>query len=151
MSDLLFEEKRDNFLISTDKTKLDINVVYNYLTNSYWAEGIPLETVKKSIDNSDCFGVYENDKLVGFARVISDNATIGYLGDVFFLEPYRGKGLSKWLIECIMKHPELQGFRRWILLTRDAHELYRKYGFKDIIKPERYMELTNSDVYKKNS
>ena len=151
MSDLLFEEKRDNFLISTDKTKLDINVVYNYLTNSYWAEGIPLETVKKSIDNSDCFGVYENDKLVGFARVISDNATIGYLGDVFFLEPYRGKGLSEWLIECIMKHPELQGFRRWILLTRDAHELYRKYGFKDIIKPERYMELTNSDVYKKNS
>jgi len=147
---VIFEEKKDNFLISTDKAKLDVNAVHNYLTNSYWAEGIPLETVKKSIQNSDCFGVYENDKLVGFARVISDNATIGYLGDVFILEPYRGKGLSKWLMECIMKHPELQGFRRWILLTKDAHELYRKYGFKDIERPDRYMELTKPDVYKKN-
>lgn len=146
---MIFEEKKENFLISTDKAKLDINAVHNYLTNSYWAEGIPLETVKKSIQNSDCFGVYENDKQVGFARVISDNATIGYLGDVFILEPYRGKGLSKWLMECIMKHPELQGFRRWILLTKDAHELYRKYGFKDIERPDRYMELTNPDVYRK--
>lgn len=146
---MIFEEKKDNFLISTDKTKLDINAVHNYLTKSYWAEGIPPETVKKSIDNSDCFGVYDNDKLVGFARVISDNATIGYLGDVFILESHRGKGLSKWLMECIMKHPELQGFRRWILLTKDAHELYRKYGFKDIERPDRYMEIVNSDIYKK--
>jgi len=145
----VFEEKRENFLISTDISKLDINVIYNYLANSYWAEGIPLETVKISIDNSTCFGVYENDTQIGFARVISDKATIGYLGDVFILESHRGKGLSKWLMECIMKHPDLQGFRRWILLTRDAHDLYRKYGFIDLAKPQRYMELTNHDVYKK--
>ena len=98
----VFEEKRENFLISTDISKLDINVIYNYLTNSYWAEGIPLETVKISIDNSTCFGVYENDTQIGFARVISDKATIGYLGDVFILESHRGKGLSKWLMEFIV-------------------------------------------------
>src|SRR5438034_10586318 len=99
MNDILFEEKRANYVISTDKSKLDINTIYNYLTNSYWAEGIPLKTVKRSIDNSTCFGVYDDDKLVGFARVISDKVTIAYLGDVFILESHKGKGLSKWLME----------------------------------------------------
>ena len=149
MKEKIFEEKRDNCLISTDNSKLDINIIHNYLTNSYWAKGITLDIVKRSIDNSTCFGVYENDKQAGFARVISDKATIGYLGDVFILESHRGKGLSKWLMECIMKHPDLHGFRRWILLTRDAHELYRKYGFKDLVKPDRYMEIVDSEVYKR--
>ena len=148
---MIFEERKDNYLISTDNSKLDINSIHNYLTNSYWAAGIPLDTVNRSIENSTCFGDYDDDKLVGFARVISDKATIAYLGDVFILETHRGKGLSKWLMECIMKHPELQGFRRWILLTRDAHELYRKYGFKDIERPDRYMEIVSPNVYKKTS
>jgi N-acetylglutamate synthase-like GNAT family acetyltransferase len=148
---MIFEEKRGEFLISSDKSRLDINVIYEFLTNCYWAKGIPLETVKRSIENSECFGVYEGSKLVGYARVISDKATIGYLGDVFILESHRGKGLSKWLMECIMKHPELQGFRRWILLTRDAHELYKKFGFTGIAMPDKYMELVDTEVYLKNS
>lgn len=147
----MIEETKDTFLISTDSSKLDVKLIHNYLCNeSYWSKGILFEVFKRSIDNSICFGLYENNKQIGFARVVTDKATFAYLGDVFILESYRGKGLSKWLMECIMKHPELQGFRRWILLTRDAHELYRKYGFKDIEKPQRYMELTNHDVYKKN-
>ena len=144
---MIFEERKGSFLISTDKTKLNISAVHHYLTNCYWAKGIPLETVVKSIENSDCFGVYDVDALVGFARVISDRATIGYLGDVFILESHRGKGLSKWLMECIMKYPEFAGFRRWILLTRDAHELYKKFGYKPIEKPDRYMEIVNPEVY----
>jgi N-acetylglutamate synthase-like GNAT family acetyltransferase len=144
---VIFEEEKSGFLISTDKVKLDVPAIHQFLTNCYWAKGIPLETVEKSIENSDCFGVYEQTRLVGFARVISDRATIGYLGDVFILDSHRGRGLSKWLMECIMKYREFAGFRRWILLTRDAHELYKKYGFKPIEKPDRYMELTNHDVY----
>ena len=148
---MLFEETKDGYLISTDKSKLDLDLIHDFLTNSYWAKGIPLETVKRSIENSECFGLYDNGSLVGFARVISDKATVAYLGDVFILETHRGKGLSKWLMECIMKHPELQSFRRWILLTREAHELYSKSGFKPLEKPERYMELTNHDVYIKSN
>ena len=144
---MIFEEKKDNFLIGNDKSKLDILAVHNFLTNCYWAKGIPLETVQKSIENSDCFGVYDDGKLVGFARVISDRATIGYLGDVFILESHRGKGLSKWLMECIMKYPDFKGFRRWILLTRDAHELYKKFGFTGVVKPDIYMEIVNPNVY----
>jgi|SRR4029453_12576714 len=145
-----FEERKDNFLISTDNSKLDINLIHDYLSNhSYWAEGIPFETVKRSIENAVCFGVYENDKQVGFARVVTDKATFGYLGDVFILESHRGKGLSKWLMECVLKHPELQGFRRWILLTRDAQELYKQFGFVQFHAPERCMELWYQDVYKK--
>ena len=147
---MIFEEKKVNYLVSTDKSKLDIPVIHNFLTNCYWAKGIPLETVVKSIENSDCFGVYDSGKLVGFARVISDRATIGYLGDVFILESHRGRGLSKWLMECIMKYPDFIGFRRWILLTKDAHELYRKFGYKNIESPEKYMEITAPDFYLKS-
>ena len=144
---MIFEEKKDGYLVSTDKSKLDISAVHNFITNCYWAEGIPLETVRKSIENSDCFGVYDSGKLVGFARVISDRATIGYLGDVFILESHRGRRLSKWLMECIMKYPDFKGFRRWILLTRDAHDLYRQYGFTGVARADRYMEIVNPDVY----
>ena len=148
---MIFEERKDNFIISTDKSKLDIDLIHDYLCNeSYWAKGIRFDTVKTSINNSECFGVYDGDKLIGFARVITDLATFGYIGDVFVLNEHRGKGLSKWLMECIMKHPQMQGFRRWVILTRDAHELYKKYGFTPVRKPQNYMENHNPDVYLQN-
>lgn len=147
---MIFTEQKNGFIVSTDKTRLDINTIHDYLSNhSYWAGGVPLDTVKRAIENSVCFGLYEEDKLIGFARVITDKATFAYLGDVFVLDKYRGKGLSKWLMECVFKHPELQGFRRWLLLTRDAQELYKKFGFKEFHAPDRCMELWFPNVYKK--
>jgi N-acetylglutamate synthase-like GNAT family acetyltransferase len=137
------------FEISTDKSRLDISVIHGYLAQSYWAEGIPEDLVRKSIDGSLCFGIYEGDRQVGFARVISDYATFAYLADVFVLESYCGKGLSKWLMTCIMAHPDLQGLRRFSLATRDAHGLYRKFGFEPVAKPENQMEIRVSDIYKK--
>lgn len=145
----LFEEVKEGFLISTDKLKLDIHEIHDYLSNhSYWAKGIPYDIVEKSLENSVCFGLYENVKQIGLARVVTDKATFAYLGDVYVLEEFRGKGLSKWLIECVLKHPGLQGFRRWMLLTRDAQELYRKFGFNEFHVPERCMELWFPEVYK---
>ncbi len=138
---------RDNFSISTDKSKLDLNAIHDFLKGSYWAENIPLPVVQRSIENSLCFGVYEFDKQIGFARVISDYATFAYLADVFILEKYRGKGLAKWLIEFILEHPALQNLRRWILATKDAHGLYRKFGFKNLEKPDMIMEILNLNIY----
>ena len=141
---------KDEFCISTDKAKLDIDGIHNFLsTKAYWCLNIPKDKVRTSIDNSLCFGVYTGDKQVGFARIISDFSTVAYLGDVFILEEYRGRGLSKWLMETIMNYPDLQGLRRWILLTGDAHELYRKFGWKDIADPSRWMELHNKNIYSK--
>jgi GNAT superfamily N-acetyltransferase len=123
-------------------------MIHEFLTNCYWARGIPRETVARSIEHSLCFGVYDgNGAQVGLARVISDFATIAYLGDVFVLESHRGRGLSKWMMECVMQHPELQGLRRWILLTRDAHGLYEQYGFTPLKSPESYMERHNPGIY----
>lgn len=140
--------EKDQFLISTDKRKLDIDSIHEFLsTKAYWSLNIPKETVRKSIENSLCFGLYDGEKQVGFARVISDFATIAYLGDVYVLEQYRGHGLSKWLMETVMSHPQLQGLRRWILLTGDAHGLYRKFGWTDIADPSLWMELHNRNVY----
>lgn len=140
--------EKDQFLISTDKRKLDIDSIHEFLsTKAYWSLNIPKETVRKSIENSLCFGLYDGEKQVGFARVISDFATIAYLGDVYVLEEYRGHGLSKWLMETVMSHPQLQGLRRWILLTGDAHGLYRKFGWTDIADPSLWMELHNRNVY----
>lgn len=151
-SDAVLEFRRGEFLVSTDRARLDIDVVHEFLTNCYWARGIPRETVARSIEHSLCFGIYEgDDKQVGFARVISDFATVAYLGDVFVLESHRGRGLSKWMMECIMKHPELQGLRRWILLTRDAHGLYAQFGFNPLEAPARYMERHQKDVYEVRS
>lgn len=144
-----YEAWRDSFLISTDKRKIDAVLVHRFLSEtSYWAKNIPLEVVQTSIENSLCFGIYEGEKQVGFARVTTDKATFGYIGDVFIVEEYRGAGLSKWLMQCILSHPELQGFRRWILATADAHGLYAQSGFKPLAKPERWMELHNPDAYK---
>jgi GNAT superfamily N-acetyltransferase len=142
------EFRRGEFAISTDPARLDLDVVYNFLTNCYWAKGIPREVVARSIEHALCFGIYDGSGAqVGFARVISDFATVAYLGDVFVLESHRGRGLSNWMMECIMQHAALQNLRRWILLTRDAHELYRKFGFTAVRSPERYMELHRPDVY----
>lgn len=145
------EWHRGEYYISTDKSRLDLAVIHDFLTTSYWAAGIPIETVKKSLEHSLNFGVYEEGKQVGFARVITDYATFAYIGDVFILEDYRGQGLSKWLMQVIADHGELQGLRRWVLLTRDAHGLYRKTGFMEPVNPERYMEKIFPDVYKQDN
>jgi GNAT superfamily N-acetyltransferase len=142
------EQRREEFVVSSDAARLDLEVIHGFLTSCYWAKGIPREVVARSIEHSLCFGVYDGGGAqVGFARVISDFATVAYLGDVFVLETHRGRGLSKFLMESITQHPELQGLRRWILLTRDAHELYAQFGFTPIARPANYMELHNPDVY----
>ena len=158
----VMESRRGEFLISTDSARLDLDVIHGFLTNCYWAKGIPREVVARSTQNSLCFGIYHEvgersagltitgrtgALQVGFARVISDFATIAYLGDVFVLEAYRGRGLSGWMMECIVRHPQLQGLRRWILLTRDAHWLYAKFGFTAVKSPASYMELHQADIY----
>jgi N-acetylglutamate synthase-like GNAT family acetyltransferase len=146
----MVNSRKNDLLISTDKVKLDLSVIHNFLTNeSGWAKGIPFETVKKSVENSLNFGLYKDDKQIGYARVISDFTTIAYLGDIFILGEYRGLGLSKWLMDEVMNHPDLQGLRRWILLTSTADWLYRKYGFTNLNKPEIYMEKFDSNIYKK--
>jgi len=145
------EWSRDEYLLSTDKSKIDVLIVQDFLSHSYWAENIPLETVQKSIDNSLCFAIYRNNQLIGFARVISDFATFAYLADVFILPGERGKGLSKWLITTIMDYPQLQGLRRFTLATRDAHGLYAQFGFTRFDNPERWMQKHDPDVYKKNA
>lgn len=141
---------KDNYLISTDKSKLDIDVIHGYLSRSYWAEEIPVAIVKKGILNALCFGVYKGNQQIGFARVISDFATFAYLADVFILEEERGKGLSKWLMECILKHEQLQGLRNFCLLTKDAHSLYEQYGFKNLEKPQNFMAIKKDNFYKNN-
>jgi GNAT superfamily N-acetyltransferase len=141
--------QKDNFYISTDKSKLDIEYIHQFISHSYWAAGIPVEILQKSIEGSVCFGLYDHEKQIGFARVITDKATFGYLADVFVDENYRGKGLGVWLMSIIMSHPELQGFRNWMLGTRDAHNLYKKFGFTSLDQPERIMRKNDPDVYKR--
>jgi N-acetylglutamate synthase-like GNAT family acetyltransferase len=140
--------RQGEFEISTDSGKVDLALVHEFLTNSYWAKGIPLETVARSIQNSLCFGLYQRGgKQVGFARVISDQATFAYLADVFVIEAYRGQGLSKWMMACIISHPQLQQLRRWLLATSDAHGLYAQFGFSTLKTSEKWMELHNPGVY----
>jgi GNAT superfamily N-acetyltransferase len=139
--------QRAGYAISTDPARLDVDVIHAFLSRSYWAQGIPRERVERSLRGSLCFGLYHGSQQVGFARVISDCATFGYLADVFVLEAHRGRGLSKWLLECVLAHPELQGFRRFLLATLDAHGLYERYGFRPLAQPERYMEIVRPEVY----
>lgn len=145
------ELQKDGYLISSKPSMVDVAIVHRYLSEkSYWAKDIPLETVQRSIDNSICFGLYFDSKQIGFARVVTDRATFAYLADVFILPEHRGKGLSKWMMETIHAHPELQGLRRWLLGTRDAHTLYEQFGwtrFGDEQK-ERFMQFHNPNVYK---
>jgi GNAT superfamily N-acetyltransferase len=146
--DAVMESRLGEFLISTDRARLDLDVIHGFLTNCYWAMGIPQEVVARSIEHSLCFGVYDGSGAqVGFARVISDFATIAYVGDVFVLDTHRGRGLGKWLMECLTRHPALQNLRRWILTTRDAHGLYSQVGFRPVELREHFMELHRPDVY----
>jgi len=142
------EFTKDRFFISTEKEKFDIDLIHSFLTRSYWAEGISKEIIKRSTEGALCFAVFENDKQVGFARMITDKATFAYLADVFIIEEYRGLGLSKWLMEVIMSHPDLQGLRRIILATRDAHGLYEKFGFTPLNNVDRWMHIHNPEIYK---
>jgi GNAT superfamily N-acetyltransferase len=138
----------DDYVISADKSRLDLPFVHLFLsTQAYWCLNIPIDTVRRSVEHSLCFGVYLGDQQVGFARIISDYATIAYLGDVFVVPEHRGKGLSKRLVAEIMSHPDLQGLRRWILLTGDAHGLYQQFGWKPISKPDLYMEIATPNIY----
>jgi len=146
-----YEGRKENYLISTDVSKLNVDTIYQYLSEeSYWAKGIPRAVVEKSIANSLCFGVYWNEEQVGFARLVTDEATFAYLGDVFILPQHRGKGLSKFLMETIHAHPELQNLRRWWLGTKDAHGLYEQFGWTRITDEvaKRFMQKHNPDVYK---
>ena len=135
------------FLISTDRNRLDRTMIHDFLSRrSYWAKGRELDVINRGIDNSLSFGIYRGEQQVGFARVVTDYATFAWLADVFVLEEYRGRGLGKWLIEVILAHPQLQGFRRWALSTKDAHELYRGFGFNELTRPERWMERPDPNM-----
>ncbi len=134
------EWRKEAFLITTDPARLDVNGIHAFLTRSWWAAGIPKETVERSLKGSLCFGVYEGGRQIGFARVISDFATYAYLCDDYILEEYRGRGLGRWLMECIFAHPDLQGLRRWMLIAVDPH-IYAKFGFTPLTQPEMNMEL----------
>ena len=145
----VIEHTFGEYLISTDKTRLDIVAIHDFLSkHSGWSDHIPYDRVKTSIDHSLNFGLFYKDKQIGFARIISDFSTIAYLGDIYVLDEYRGRGLSKKLMDVVMSHPNLQGLRRWILLTSTADWLYEKYGFTEVPNPEVYMELYNPNVYK---
>jgi GNAT superfamily N-acetyltransferase len=138
---------RESYSISDDPSRLDRGAIHRFLAGSYWAKDIPREVVDRSIESSLPFGLYDREALVGFARVITDFATFAYVADVFVLESHRGRGLALWLMETVRAHPRLQGIRRWNLVTRDAHALYRKAGFRDAENPSRYMEIVDREIY----
>lgn len=143
------EIMEDGFVFSDDTRKVDPVAVHHFLsTESYWAQGIPLTVVEKSIANSLCFGIYKDTKQIGFARWITDKTTFGYLADVYVEKPYRGLGLSKKLISLMLFHPDLQGLRRYMLATKDAHKIYEQFGFKPIDDPEKLMAIVVKDIYK---
>lgn len=144
----LVNHQQGEFLITTDKSKLDLDMIHQYLSQeAYWCKGIPRENVERNVQNSLNFCLFHINQQIGYARVVSDFSSIAYLGDVFILEAHRGQGLSKWLVEMVMGHPLLQGLRRWILLTSDAHELYRKFGWSEIKEPDLWMEWRNLEAY----
>jgi len=138
---------RDEFLISTDRSRLDLDMVHRYLAQSYWAAGMPRSVLERAVENSLTFGIYHGPRQVGFARAISDLATYAYLSDVFVIEDYRKRGLSKWLMECVLEHPDLQGLRRFALFTRDAQGLYERYGFAPARGASTYLERWAPNVY----
>jgi GNAT superfamily N-acetyltransferase len=140
--------RRGEYTITTDRHRLDLQAIHEFLTRSYWSPGVPIEIVERAIANSLCFGLFHGHVQAGFARVITDKATFAYLADVYVLESHRGKGLSKWLVEVIQGHEDLQGLRRFMLATRDAHGLYSQFGFKTLDNPSRMMEIVNADLYR---
>jgi len=140
------DHERDGYTISTDPARLDLDVIHDFLTRSYWAAGIPRATVERSLRHSLCFGVYAGQEQVGFARVVTDLATFAYLADVFVVEGHRGRGLSKWLMECVTSHPDVKDVRRWHLVTRDAHGLYAQFRFAEP-PPGKHMERVRENPY----
>ena len=144
-----YEVYGKDYCISTDKSRLNVDLIHNFLSSTYWTAAMTLDSVKRTIAGSLCFGVYQAPEQIGFARIITDSATFAYLADVFILEAYRGRGLSKWLLQTILSHPDLQGLRRWTLATRDAHELYKQFGFETPKYPEHWMEIHHADIYLK--
>jgi GNAT superfamily N-acetyltransferase len=139
----IIETHRDRFTISTDPARLDLDAILDFFTRAYWTLGRPPEKTERALANSLVFGVYEGEKQIGIARVVSDYSIVAYLCDVFIHEDYRAYGLGKWLIETVMSHPDLQGLRRWTLVTRDAHGLYKQYGFEPLADPNGWMEILN--------
>jgi GNAT superfamily N-acetyltransferase len=139
---------RGEYTITTDRDRLDLAAIHAFLSTSYWSPGVPMAVVERAIANSLCFGLFHGRDQVGLARVITDRATFAYLSDVYVLEAHRGKGLSKWLLEAIRGHEDLQGLRRFMLTTRDAHGLYSQFGFTELAFPSRLMEILNADAYR---
>jgi N-acetylglutamate synthase-like GNAT family acetyltransferase len=140
--------ERGEYLISTDPAKLDLDAIHAYLVRAYWSQGIPRKTVERAVANSLCFALLHGDAQVGFARVVTDSATFAYLCDVYILEDHRGKAVGKWMMECVMGHPSLQGLRRFSLATRDAHGLYRQFDFRALSNPDLIMEILRPDIYR---
>lgn len=143
-----FEVARGAFVITTDASRFDLDAITAFLARSYWAEAIPREIVARAIAGSLAFGLFDGARQIGFARAVTDRATFAYLADVYVLEEYRGRGLGKWLTETVLSHPELQGLRRWVLVTRDAHRLYAGFGFTPPANPAGYMEIARPGIYK---
>lgn len=149
---ILFQQKDviliSGYWLSCQKEDMDVHAIHAYIKRSYWAKGIPLATMEKAINHSLCFGIFtENNEQVAFARIISDQATFAYMSDVYVLEEHRGKGLSKWMLKAITQHPDLQGLRRMMLATSDAHGLYQQFGFKALNVPANFMELHQPNLY----
>jgi GNAT superfamily N-acetyltransferase len=142
------ESKKGEFAIDTEKERLDLDAIHEFLScESYWAQKRTRGQTQTAIENSICFGVYQCERQIGFARVVSDRATFAYVGDVYIIDEFRGRGLSKWLMQVIVEHPDLQGLRRWVLATRDAHGLYKQFDFDALRFPDRWMERTAPDAY----
>jgi GNAT superfamily N-acetyltransferase len=141
------EWRKGNWVVSTDPARQDVDAIHAFLTRAYWSEHIPREIVDRAVRNSLCFGLFDGAAQIGLARVVTDRATFAYLCDVYVLESHRGRGLGKWLIECVLAHPELQGLRRFNLATRDAHGLYAPFGFQPLAKPESFMERHKPGLY----
>lgn len=138
----------EGYKISNNRKDFNVDAIHKFLSDSYWAKGVPIDVVSRAIENSLCFGITCHGDQVGFARLITDRATFAYLADVYVLENHRGKGLSRWLMQEIISHPDLQGLRRMVLATRDAHEIYANFGFKKLANPETFMELWKPEAYK---
>jgi GNAT superfamily N-acetyltransferase len=141
------ESVRGEYTVSTDRSRIDLGAVHAFLSQSYWSPGVPEAVVRRAIAGAICFGIYHGSEQVGFARVITDQATYAYLSDVYVLESHRGRGLAKWMMSVIMAHPALQGLRRFSLSTRDAHALYKQFGFEIVANPDRQMEILRRDIY----
>ena len=141
-----FEVRRDGLLVSTDPQRLDLDAVHGWLSRSYWAAGIPRETLERALRHSLCFGLYDGQRQIGIARVITDGATFAYLCDVYVDDARQRHGLGTFLMQCVQAHPELQGLRRWLLATRDAQGLYRRVGYRELSDPERWMEIRKANA-----